>query len=370
MLPHLVYAFSIVLISQFDKVYSSKDNMAKNLPSVMKAVGLYKYLPISDVNSLIDLEVELPVFQSNEVLVEVKATAVNPIDTKTRAPKPTIETSPRILGSDGSGVVVAKGDKVKWFNVGDEVFFIGDLRKNGTNAQYVALDEIIVGTKPKNLSFEEAAAMPLTTLTAYEALFDRLLLSKNDKGKSLLIINSSGGVGSIASQLAKNLGLKVIGTASRPESEEFTRKHGAEIVLNHTKDLGEQLVSHGFEGGVDYILVNYDPFPYWDTLMKIIKPQGKICLIVDSSGLVDIKPLKAKSITLVSEKLSTRLVYNAEDKYRYHEMLQEASKLFEEGKLNCTLTKVKKPINAANLKEAHRIMEEQTMLGKLVLSGF
>lgn len=367
-LRHFTVAFCTLLISGLDITYSNK--MAKNLPSVMKAVGLYKYLPISDPNSLIDLEVKLPIVENNEVLIEVKATAVNPIDTKQRAPKPKIETAPRILGWDGSGVVVAKGENTKLFNVGDEVFFLGDVRKSGSNAQYIALNEILVGSKPKNLNFEQAAAMPLTTLTAMEAFYDRLLLSEKDKGKSLLVINSAGGVGSIATQLAKNLGLKVIGTASRPESEAYTRKHGAEIVLNHTKDLAEQLVSHGFEGGVDYILVNYDPFPYWDTLMKVIKAQGKICLIVDSSGLVDLKPLKAKSLTLVSEMLLTRMIYDTEDKFRYHEMLQETSKLLEEGKLNCTLTEVLKPINAANLKEAHKRMEEQKMLGKLVLSGF
>lgn len=364
----LIFAVSIVLITSLDSAIST-DTMSKNLPSVMKAVGLYKYLPISDVNSLIDLEVSLPTLQKTDVLVEVKATAVNPIDTKIRAPKPNIEVAPRILGWDGSGVVVAKGVETKYFNVGDEVFFIGDIRKNGSNAQYIALDEILVGSKPRNLSFEQAAAMPLTTLTAYESLFDRLLLTEKDKGKSLLVINSAGGVGSIATQLARNLGLKVIGTASRPKSEEFTRSFGAEIVLNHTQDLGEQLKSHGYDG-VDYVLVNYDPFPYWDTLMKITKAQGKICLVVDSSGLVDLRPLKAKSLTLVSEMLLTRLNYNTDDKFRYHEILQEVSKMFEEGKLKCTLTKVMKPINAANLREAHRLMEDKKMLGKLVLSGF
>lgn len=347
--------------------------MAKNLPKTMKAVGFFKYLPISDMNSLLDLEVSLPNVLKNDVLVEVKATAVNPIDTKQRALSNSsafIETTPRILGWDGAGLVVARGDDAKLFNVGDEVFFTGDLRRNGTNAQYVTLDEIMVGPKPKNLSFEQAAAMPLTAITAYESLYDRLQLSEKDKGKTLLIINSAGGVGSVASQLAKNLGLSVIGTASRPETLAFTRQFGADIVVNHAQDLISQLDAIGYGNGVDFILVNYDPYPYWDTLMQVIKPQGKICLLVDSSGLVDIKRLKDKSITLVSEMMITRLKYNTEDKFRYHEILRAVSKMLEEGKLMTTLTKTLSPINAANLREAHRLLEEKRMIGKLVISGF
>lgn len=336
----------------------------------MKAVGLYKYLPISDINSLIDIGISLPKLLNSDVLVEVKATSVNPIDTKQRAPKPNVETSPRILGWDGAGIVAAKGENAKIFNVGDEVFFTGDIRRNGSNAQFVALNEIMVGPKPKNLTFEEAAAMPLTSVTAYEAIHDRLLLTEKDKGKTIMIINSAGGVGSVASQLAKNLGLTVIGTASRAETEAFSLQNGVDLVLNHKKCLFSQLEANGYANGVDYILVNYDPYPYWDTLMKAIKPQGKICLIVDSSGLVDIRPLKDKSLTIVYEMMFTRLKYDTEDKYRHHEILKEVSKMFDSGKLKPTLTKVLSPINSANLREAHRLIEDKSMYGKLVLTGF
>lgn len=342
-----------------------------SLPKTMRAVGLYKYLPISDVNSLLDIEVNLPELRKTDVLVQVKATAVNPIDTKQRAPKPNVETSPRILGWDGAGVIVAKGENTKYnLNVGDEVFFGGDLRRNGTNAEYMAVDEIFVAPKPKKLTFEEAAAMPLTTLTAFDSIYDRLQISEKDKGKSLLIVNSAGGVGSIASQLAKFLGLIVIGTASRHETTEWSKQYGADIVLNHTQDLLPQLEANGYGNGVDYILMNYDPFPYWDTITKAIKPLGKICVIVDSSGLVDIRPLKEKSVTLASEMMSTRIKYDTEDKYRLHEYLLEASKLLDDGVLKSTLTRTLSPINAANLKEAHRLMEEKHMIGKLVLTGF
>lgn len=363
----MIFTKSILTVLTMARAHST---FAKNLPKQMKAVGLYKYLPISDPNSLQDLEVEVPALQKNDLLVEVKATAVNPIDAKQRAPKPNVETKPRILGWDGSGVVVAAGENVNLFTVGDEVFFTGDIRRNGSNAQYVALDQILAGSKPKTLTFEQAAALPLTGVTAYEALFDRLALTEKDKGKTLLIINSAGGVGTIASQLAKNFGLKVIGTASRPETVAFTKQFGADLVLNHTQNLLPQLEANGYAQGVDLILVNYDPAPYWETLTKAIRPQGRIGLLVDSSSLVDITPLKDKSVTLSYEMMLTRIKYDTEDKIRHHEILEDLSKLVDEGKIKHTLTKTLSPINAANLKEAHRLMEEKHMIGKLVLNGF
>ncbi|XP_026725182.1 uncharacterized protein LOC113492085 [Trichoplusia ni] len=341
-----------------------------SLPKLMRAVGLRKYLPISDVNSLIDLEVSLPSLTKSDVLVEVKATSVNPIDAKIRSPKPTVEDTPRILGWDGAGVVVAKGDNADLFNVGDEVFFTGDVMRSGSNAQYMAVDQFLVGKKPKNLSFEQAAAVPLTALTAVESMFDRLLISEKDKGKSFLVINSAGGVGSIATQVGRNLGLKVIGTASRPETEAFTREHGADIVLNHSKDLIPQLEANGLVGEADFILVNYDLKPYWDTLVAAVKPQGRICLLTESSSPVDITPLKPKSATLVWEMMFTRQKFNTDDKVRQYEILREVSKWLEEGKLKSALTKTVSPINAANLREAHRLIEEKKMIGKLVLTGF
>ncbi|XP_063534130.1 zinc-type alcohol dehydrogenase-like protein SERP1785 [Cydia strobilella] len=377
-----VFLLLFTLTGRFPGAYSFQETrgvhdsmITKVMPKTMKAVGLYKYLPIAETESLLNLEVPIPTLRSTDLLVEVKATAVNPIDTKQRAPKPVppaqqFEQFPRILGWDGAGIIASKGENTKYFNVGDEVFFTADLRRNGSNAQYVAIDEVMVGVKPKNFTFEQAAAMPLTTVTAYESLYDRLLLSENDKGKTLLIINSGGGVGSVASQLAKNLGLKVIGTAARPETEAFSLQHGVDIVLNHTKDLLPQLEAHGYGNGVEFILVNYDPYPYWNTIMAAAKPQGRICLIVDSSGLVDIRQLKDKSLTLVSEMMATRIKYDTEDKNRYHEIFEDVTRMFEAGVLKSTLTKTMSPINAENLREAHRLLEEKKVIGKIVLSGF
>ncbi|XP_047024601.1 zinc-type alcohol dehydrogenase-like protein SERP1785 [Helicoverpa zea] len=340
------------------------------LPKTMRAVGLYKYLPITDVNSLVDVEVALPSVQKSDVLVEVRATAANPFDTKQRAVKLNKEATPRILGWDGSGIVVSKGDNANLFNVGDEVFFTGEIMRSGSNAQYVAVNQYLVGQKPKNWTFEQAAAMPVTTLTTFEAIFDRLLLSEKDKGKTFWVINSAGGVGSVATQIGKNLGLKVIGTASRPETEAFTRKYGADIVLNHTQDLIPQLEANGLVDGVDFILVNYDPAPYWDSIIKAVKPQGKICMLVESSASVDISALKDKSLTLVYERMFTRVNYNTEDRSRQYDIFKNVSKWMEEGKLKCNMTKTLSPINAANLREAHKLIEDKKIFGKLVLSGF
>ncbi|XP_022830867.1 uncharacterized protein LOC111359520 [Spodoptera litura] len=340
------------------------------LPKTMRAVGLYKYLPIDHEESLLDVEVSLPVVTDTDLLIQVKAAAVNPIDAKQRAPKPKVENPPRILGWDGAGIVVSKGEKANLFNIGDEVIFTADLSRSGANAEYIAVDQFLVAKKPKNWTFEQAASMPLVTLTATESIFDRLVITEKDKGKSFLVINSAGGVGSVATQIVKNLGLIVIGTASRPETQAFTRQFGADIVLNHTQDLIPQLEANGFGAGVDFILVNFDPAPYWDTLMKAIKPQGKICLIVDSSALVDLRPLKDKSITLVSEMMATRIKYKTDDRFRHYELLKEAAQWMEEGKLKCTLTKTMSPINAANVKAAHKLLENKTLIGKLVLTGF
>lgn len=338
----------------------------------MKAVGFYEYLPIEVENSLLDLEINKPDSpKGHDLLVEVHAVSVNPVDTKLRTADKPREAEPRILGFDAAGIVKEVGEEVTLFEPGDEVYFAGDVTRQGTNAAYLLVDERIVGNKPKSLSMEEAAAMPLTTVTAFESLFDRLEIKQEQaKGKSILIINGAGGVGSIAIQLANNAGLDVITTASRPDTINWVKKLGAKHVLNHHQDLEQQLQELGYRTGVDYILCLHDTYYYWDAMQALIRPQGKICSIVELSHPVKMSLLKDKSATFVYEFMFTRAKYQTPDLIRQHEILQTAGELFDSGKLTHTLTKVLQPINAKNLRAAHQEVEEGKMIGKLVVKNF
>ena len=222
----------------------------------MKAVGLTQYLPIDNENSLLDVEIPTPKAKGKDLLIEVKAISVNPVDTKVRSPQDKVESEPRILGWDGAGVVVEVGEEVTEFQTGDEVYYGGDITRPGCNSQFHLVDERIVGCKPQNLDFANAAAFPLTSITAWEALFNRLNIDKKgaDAGKSILIINGAGGVGSIAIQLAKKLAkLNVIATASRPETIAWCEKLGADKIVNHRNDLADEINKIGYQN-VDYIL--------------------------------------------------------------------------------------------------------------------
>lgn len=338
----------------------------------MKAVGLYEHLPIEAEKSLLDLEVDKPgTPKGYDLLVEILAVSVNPVDTKQRKAEVPRETSPRILGYDAVGVVRETGEKAGLFKPGDEVYFAGDVTRQGSNAEYILIDERIVGNKPKSLTIEEAAGMPLTTITAWEALFERLGIEEDkDEGKSILIINGAGGVGSVAIQLATYAGLEVISTASREETAAWIKEMGAKHVVNHREDLEKQLQDLGFANGVDYILCLHDTYQYWDTMQKLIRPQGKICSIVELSDPVKMNLLKDKSATFVYEFMFTRSKYQTPDLIRQHEILQAAGALFDMGKLKSTVKKVLHPINAATMREAHQEVERGKMIGKLVVKGF
>jgi alcohol dehydrogenase len=228
----------------------------------MKAIGLYRYLPIENIQALQDVEIAKPSATGFDLLVKVNAVAVNPVDTKVRAPKEQVETSPRVLGWDAAGTVEAVGEQVTGFSVGDEVYYAGDITRSGSNAEYQSVDSRIVGIKPKNLTFSEAAALPLTSITAWEGLFERLRISSQSAG-NLLIIGGAGGVGSIAIQLAKKLtNLTVIATASRPETLAWCQALGADKVVNHREDLVEQLN----ENSIDYILCLNDTQGHWQAM--------------------------------------------------------------------------------------------------------
>ena len=335
----------------------------------MKAVGLYKYLPIDDPESLLDLELDEPVATGSDLLVEVKAISVNPVDTKRRAPKDLVEKTPRILGWDAAGVVVGHGADCTLFKPGDAVYYAGSAIRQGANCRFHLVDERIVGRKPANLTFPEAAALPLTTLTAWELMFERMGISKsgadgkNAAGKSVLILGGAGGVGSIAIQLAKNLAhLKVIASASRPESIAWCKGLGADETVDHSQplDIPE----------VDYVLCFSGTDSYWNRFPRLVKPQGKIGLIVRTTRPVDLSILHDKNITLCLEGMFTRSTFKTPDMEAQHVLLDEAAGLIEAGVLKTTLTRNLGKIDAANLRRAHKMLEDGHVVGKLVLEGW
>jgi NADPH2:quinone reductase len=335
----------------------------------MKAIGFKTSLPISEENSFIEFEIEKPKPNGKDLLVKIKAISINPVDYKVRQSslKNKVQEEPKIIGWDAVGTVEAIGESVSLFKVGDKVFYAGDITKSGSNQEFQLVDERIVGFAPKNISIEESAAMPLTSLTAYEILFDRLRLSKEiDAGKSILIIGGAGGVGSVAIQLAKNLlGLKVIATASRPNTIEWCKKMGATFVVNH-KYLVKSVNEAGFNE-VDFILDFVDVNEYWDSFVQLIKPQGKIGSISDPTQPVNLKQLKGKSVSFHWELMFTRAMFQTEDMIRQHEILDIISDLLDKGTLKSTLNTVLNGFSVGNLKEAHQLLESGKTIGKVVL---
>ena len=338
----------------------------------MKAVGLYKYLPIDLPDSLVDVEIDKPSPQGRELLVQVHAVAVNPVDTKMRSPQDKVEDIPRILGWDVAGVVEAVGTDVTLFKAGDEVFYAGSFTQPGCNSEFHIVDERIVGSKPKSLDFAHAAAMPLTSITAWESMFDRLGIDSEgaDAGKHLLIIGGAGGVGSMAIQFAKQLAkLTVTVTASRPESKVWVKDLGVDHIINHYLDIPEQVQKLGISG-YDYILCFNDTDEHWQSMATVVAPQGKICSIVETAGDVDLGALKSKSATFTWEFMFTRSMYETDDMIEQHNLLNQVAKLVEAGTVKTTSNTVLKPINAKNLKEAHAEIEGRHAIGKIVLEGW
>jgi zinc-binding alcohol dehydrogenase family protein len=290
-----------------------------------------------------------------------------------RAPKDQVETTPRILGWDVAGVVKAVGAEASLFKPGDAVYYAGARMRQGGNSALHLVDERIVGRKPTTLGFAEAAALPLTTLTAWEGLFERIAIANGSSaasGRTLLIIGGAGGVGSIAIQLAKQLArLTVIATASRPESAAWVRELGADHVVDHTKELGPQLAAVG-HAEVDYVFCLSAIEPYVPAFPAIVAPQGKICAIVGTQRPLDLGPLMAKSVTFAWELMFTRPAYQTPDMIVQHAILDEAAALLEKGVLRTTLTTHLGPITAANLKRAHALLEGGRVIGKIVLEGF
>lgn len=338
----------------------------------MKAVGAFEALPVTDERALVDVNIPTPQPSLHELLIEVKAIAVNPIDTKMRMRIADKHEEPVILGWDVAGVVRAVGPDCQQFQPGDEVYYSGTNQKPGANSELHLVDERLVGHKPQNLTFAEAAAMPLTGVTAWEALFDRLRIPfdpSRNQGKTILIIGAAGGVGTIAVQLAKQAGLTVIGTASRPETVTTVKSFGAQYVINHYQSIPEQLAQLQF-GSVDYILCLNNTDGHWEAMAQVIAPQGTICSIVDNRDPLNLALLKPKSVTFVWEFMFTRSAHQTPDMERQREILEAMKGLFDDGRLKATVNEIKSPINAENLRQAHAQLESGRTIGKIVLEGW
>jgi zinc-binding alcohol dehydrogenase family protein len=339
----------------------------------VKAVGCTHPLPIIDPDSLQDVELPKPNPQERDLLVRVEAVSVNPVDAKIRGSQPPNqkEATPRVLGWDVAGVVVSEGSHVSLFQPGDEVYYSGSLIRPGGNSEYHLVDERLVAKKPVSLNMAQAAALPLTAITAYEALFDRLGISQygESEGKAILIIGGAGGVGSVAIQLAKVAKLHVLATAARPESLAWCQKMGADAVINHAQSIPDQLQRLGMPM-VEYIFNTSHIDEHWQAMCEAIKPQGRICGIVETTQLVDLNGLKRKSATFVWEFMFTRSMFHTEDMFEQHQLLTQVARWVDDQKIQSTLTETLSPIDAANLRTAHAKLESGRMIGKLVLTGW
>ena len=337
----------------------------------MKAVGYYRSLPIDSVQSLVDLDLPVPSPGLRDLLVRVEAVSVNPVDVKIRGRAAPPEGESKVLGWDAAGVVESVGAEVTLFKPGDAVFYAGTLDRPGTNSEFHLVDERIVGRKPASLSFAEAAALPLTAITAWELLFDRLAIPYGVKtaGGALLVINGAGGVGSILIQLARRLtGLTVIATASRPETIDWVKAMGAHHVIDHRQPLGAGLNAIGIPQ-VQYVASLSNTEDHLQAIVEALAPQGKLALIDDPAAL-DIVPFKRKSVSVHWEFMFTRPVFGTPDMAAQHRLLDEVSALVDAGVLHSTLKQLLGRIDADNLRLAHALLESGRAIGKTVLAGF
>lgn len=337
----------------------------------MKAVGFTRSLPIDDPESLQDFTAPVPSAAGQDLLVSVKAVSVNPVDYRVRRDMGPGNLGTRILGYDAAGVVTAAGPDCRLFQPGDEVYYAGELLRQGSNSEFQLVDERIVGTKPSTLSWADAAAMPLTLITAWEALFEQLRVhpDSRDAGRKLLILGGAGGVGSIASQLAKIAGLTVIATASRPESIAQCRRFGADLILDHRQDLRAQLREAGHES-VDLIFSCAELDPYFRLATEILAPFGGLCTIVAPRAPADLGLLRNKALRYSHEFMFTRSMFRMPEMIEQHRLLDAAAKMFDRGLLKSTRSETLGAINAANLRRAHARLESTHTLGKLVLEGW
>lgn len=332
----------------------------------MQAIQFQNGRSLDDPDAALVVELPTPEPTGHDILVKVEAVGMNPVDTKVR---PGSADEAKTLGFDAAGIVEAVGDATTLFKVGDPVYYAGDITRPGSNADYQLVDERIAAVRPSSIDAAASAALPLTSLTAWESLFDRLGIDPDgdNTGKSLLIIGGAGGVGSIGIQLAKLAGLTVIATASREESAAWCRELGADHVVNHREPLGPQLKDIEFPQ-VDYIANFNNTEDYWETMGEVIAPQGHIVLIVEQKGTLDIGgPYKLKSVTIAWELMFTRSLFGTSDISSQHEILRRIAQLVDAGKLRATGNTFLEGLTPENLIEAHRLVESGRSIGKLVV---
>jgi len=336
----------------------------------MKAIAYYQSLPITHAEALVDIELPAPQARGRDLLVAVKAVSVNPVDVKVRANMAPAEGQAKVIGWDAAGIVQAVGPDVTLFKPGDEVWYAGSLTRPGTNSELHLVDERIVGRKPATLGYAQAAALPLTSITAWELLFERLQLTReNSQGKSLLVVGAAGGVGSILVQLARQLtGVTIIGTASRPDTAEWITRLGAHHVIDHSQPLDQEIRRLGLPP-VDYVASLNQSEQHWAAIAELVAPQGKVALIDDPEH-INVGLLKRKSVSLHWEFMFTRSMFETADMQQQHALLNEVARLVDAGVIQTTLAETFGSINAANLKRAHALLESKRSKGKIVLEGF
>ncbi|MCU4388454.1 zinc-binding alcohol dehydrogenase family protein [Acinetobacter haemolyticus] len=336
----------------------------------MKAVAYQHAGAIASTDSLVSIEIESPVARGHDLLVRVQAISVNPVDTKIRKNVSPESGQWKILGWDAVGIVEAVGEKVSLFKIGDEVWYAGALNRQGSNSELQLVDERIVGHKPKSLNMIEAAALPLTAITAWEMLFDRLQVPHTaPENTTILVIGAAGGVGSITIQLLKQLtNLTVIGTASRTETRSWIEQLGADYVLDHRQSLAEQIKQLNLTAP-KYVFSTTQTDQHLADIAELIAPQGHFGLIDDPEQL-DIKLFKSKSVSVHWEFMFTRSMYQTEDMIKQSELLNQVSQLVDDGRIKTTVSQVLSPINAENLITAHQQIESGSTKGKIVLHGF
>ena len=337
----------------------------------MKAIGYKKPLPIADADSLIEFETAKPEPKGRDIRVAVKAISVNPVDYKVRKNATPPEGETKILGYDAAGVVDAVGPEVSLFKPGDEVFYAGSIQRPGTNSEFHLVDERIVGNKPKSLSFAQAAALPLTSITAWELLFDRLgvVLGKSVDPRTLLITGAAGGVGSILIQLARRLtGLTVLATATRPESQKWCLDLGAHAVIDHGKPIKEQIEKLKLPPVALVASLTFTE-QHYKAIADVMAPQGRFGLIDDPPEFT-VSAFKGKAISVHWESMFTRSSFQTPDMIAQHHLLNDVADLIDKGVLRTTLDQTFGTINAANLKRAHALLESGKSRGKIVLEGW